>query len=455
VTYLFNTVYVILIGLAFPLLWIKDMRSRKYRRGLQQRFTGQVPRRSGENPCIWLHAVSVGEVNLLRPLIEAIEMANSDIHCVISTSTEAGYRLATERYSPRLVFRCPLDFSWSVRETLRRIRPNVLILAELELWPNLIRLTHRSGAEVAVINGRLGDRSFRGYRRLRPWIGKLLSQLSLINCQDAATSARFLELGAPAERVFTTGSIKFDGAESDRNNQLTRELARLAGIMPEDVIFLAGSTQDPEEQMALNVYQLLKKDFPELRLILVPRHPERFDQVAQLLDRSRLCWQRRSRLSKSVEIPSWNILLVDTVGELGAWWGTSQIAYVGGSMGNRGGQNMIEPAAYGTVVCFGPQTKNFRDIVAALLKRKAATVIHDQRELADLVKKALSNPGFVEKTGNAARQLVAENSGATQRTLAGLRPLLERARSQANSARRVDTAHQTSSSKGPTVRQKI
>ena len=283
----------------------------------------------------------------------------------------------------------------------------------------------------------------------------MLSQLSLINCQDATTSARFLELGAPAERVFTTGSIKFDGAESDRNNQLTRELARLAGILPEDVIFIAGSTQDPEEQMALDVYQLLKKDFPALRLILVPRHPERFDQVAQLLDHSRLCWQRRSRLSKSVEIPSWNILLVDTVGELGAWWGTSQIAYVGGSMGNRGGQNMIEPAAYGTVVCFGPQTKNFRDIVAALLKRKAATVIHDQRELADLVKKALSNPGFVEKTGSAARQLVAENSGATQRTLASLDPLLDRARSQANSARRVDTAHQASSSKAPTVRQKI
>ena len=431
--YLLNLIYLLLILLAAPWLACQAIRKGKYREGYAQKFLGRVPRRSGNRTCLWLHAVSVGEVNLLAALIEQVARKKPGWECVISTTTMTGMALARKRYPRVAVFYCPLDFSWAARAAVRRIRPDVLVLAELELWPNLVRIAREAGARVAVINGRLSEHSFRGYRRIRPLVARLLGRIDLVAVQDETYAARFRRLGARPESVHVTGSMKYDGAETDRSNPASRRLHQLAGLADEDIVFLAGSTQEPEESLCLDAYRQLCRRWPRLRLILVPRHPDRFDAVGRLLEDSGLVWQRRTALDREAPNPQARVLLVDAVGELGAWWGTARIAFVGGSMGSRGGQNMIEPAAYGAAVCFGPNTRNFRDVVAAMLAKDAAAVVHDGDELTRFVSRCLEAPRDAAAMGGRAKALVAEQLGATERTFHLLAALLdEHARRDSN-----------------------
>ena len=424
-SYLLDFVYIVLLVLSAPWWIYAAVRKGKYREGLGAKLLGRVPVREGDARCMWLHAVSVGEVNVLGPLLVRLEARYPQWDFVISTTTKTGFALARKKYAPRTVFYCPLDFSWAVGRAVRRIRPDVLVLAELELWPNLIRAAKRHGAKVALVNGRLSDRSARGYRRIRPLAARLLEAIDLIAAQNRPYADRFKQLGGRPECVHVTGSIKFDGAQTDRDNAKTRQLAELAGITPEDVIFLAGSTQRPEEDMVLAVYRELAAEYPRLRLIITPRHPERFGEVARGIADSGFAWQQRSELVEPGQASNWRVLLVDAVGELGAWWGTAHIAYVGGSMGKRGGQNMIEPAAYGAAVSFGPNTSNFRDIVAMMLQRQAAVVVRNRRELAAFVRRCLEEPDFAGRLGTRARQLVMEQLGAADRTSELLASLLD------------------------------
>ena len=424
--YFLNLVYLLVLIAGSPWFLYAAIRKGKYREGFAAKFFGRVPVRQGGEPCIWLHAVSVGEVNLLAPLLARLEQQHPGWSCVISTTTKTGFDLAKKKYAPRMVFYCPLDFSWAVRSAIKRIRPDLLVLAELELWPNLVRTATKYGARVAVVNGRLSDRSLRGYRRIRPLVARLLRSLDAVAVQNAEYADRFRNLGARPDSVYLTGSIKFDGAETERRNPKTQQLAKLAGIQDGDMVFLAGSTQESEEELALQVYRQLAADYPMLRLIITPRHPERFEEVAALLGRSGVRWQRRSRLDEEGADPHVRVLLVDAVGELGAWWGTAQIGFVGGSMGTRGGQNMIEPAAYGVAVSFGPWTDNFRDVVAQLRERRAAVVVTDRDELAAFVRRCLTEPRFAEELGQRARQLVLEQAGAADKTCELLTTLMTR-----------------------------
>jgi 3-deoxy-D-manno-octulosonic-acid transferase len=433
---LFNVVYLLLILLSLPWLLWQSLRKGKYREGYAAKFLGRVPPRTSTKTCLWLHAVSVGEVNLLAPLLKMIEQQRPEWECVISTTTMTGMALAKKKYPRQTVFYCPLDFSWAVKTAMRRVRPDVLVLAELELWPNLIRAAKKHGTKVAVINGRLGEKSFRGYRRIRPLVARLLQQIDLVAAQDDTYAERFRSLGARPETVYKTGSMKYDGAQTDRNNRATQRLAALTGFKDDDVVLLAGSTQEPEEAMALETFRELSRQWPRLRLVLVPRHPDRFEAVAKLLDASGLAWQRRtalsgetasgSSLSPSPPLSSSPcILLVDVVGELGAWWGTAHIAFVGGSMGTRGGQNMIEPAAYGAAVSFGPNTWNFRDIVAAILDHDAAVVVRDGEQFARFVRRCLEEPDYAAALAGRAQSFVRSQFGATARTLGLLREVIE------------------------------
>lgn len=415
--YLLNLLYLAAILVASPYLLYAAIRYGKYREGWRQKLLGSVPIRSGKNRCIWLHAVSVGEVNLLAPLIARWDAQYPDWECVISTTTLAGYALARKRYAPRTVFYCPLDFTWSVGRAIRRMRPDLLVLAELELWPNLVAAAKQAGAKVAIINGRLSDKSLRGYQRVGFLARRTLEQIDLVAAQNEEYAQRFRQLGALPSAVAVTRSIKFDGAIADRQNAATKRLAALAGIEETDQVFLAGSTQEPEESLAVAVYSKLVAQHPKLRLILVPRHPERFEEVARMLEKSGVPWQRRSLLESEGPKPQARILLVDTIGELTAWWGTAAIAFVGGSLGKRGGQNMIEPAAYGAAVCFGPNTRNFRDVVEMLLAREAAVVVQDGTELKDFVRRCLENPDYALVLGQNARALVLEQLGAADRTV--------------------------------------
>jgi 3-deoxy-D-manno-octulosonic-acid transferase len=422
--YLLNLVYLLTLAVASPWLAYRAWRKKKYREGFAAKLFGRVPHRQGPGPCIWLHAVSVGEVNVLGPLLSRLEAAHPTWECVISTTTKTGFDLARRKYAPRTVFYCPLDFSWAVRNALRRMRPDLLVLTELELWPNLILAAERAGIPVAIVNGRLSERSFKGYRRIRPLVNAILQRIDVIAVQSQAYADRFLRLGAPPDRVVVTGSIKFDGAETCRDNPATRRLAKLAGFRDEDIVFLAGSTQAGEEVLALATFRELVRENPRLRLVLTPRHPERFAEVVKLLEQSGLAFQQRSRLEQEGYLHEARILLVDAVGELGWWWGTAQIAFVGGSLGDRGGQNMIEPAGYGAAVCFGPNTANFRDVVAMLLERSAATVVADGPELTQFVRHCLESPDEAAEMGGRARSLVLEQRGAALSTCQRIERLL-------------------------------
>jgi 3-deoxy-D-manno-octulosonic-acid transferase len=430
--WLLNMVYAMLLIAAAPWIAWSAVRHGKHREGFGQKLLGLAPRRAGDRPCLWLHAVSVGEVNLLATILAEISARSPESEIVISTTTKAGFDLARRKYADRTVFYCPLDFTWAVGNAMRRVRPTVLVLAELELWPNLISAAKRHGAKVAVINGRLSDNSFRGYHRVRALVGHVLRQVDLIAAQNLETAERFIALGARLASVHVTGSLKFDGAQSDRGNPRTAELRELAGIASDDIVFLAGSTQEPEEQYALEILQRLATSHPRVRVILVPRHPHRFDEVAELVARSGLPWHRRSELSPELVDPSgragqgrWRVLLVDTIGELGAWWGAAQIGFVGGSFGDRGGQNMLEPAAYGVATCFGPNTWNFRDIVAQLLAADGARVVLDAAELEAFVRWAIESPAEAAALGSRANQLVRSQQGATARTCDLLLRLVE------------------------------
>lgn len=422
--YLTNLVYFCVLLFASPWLVYQAVRTGKYRAGFAEKFFGRVPIRNGDGACLWFHAVSLGEVNLIAPLVAAIRREHPDWECVISATSLTGLNQARRKYPDLTVFYCPLDFSWAVRTAMRRVRPSCLILAELELWPNLIRAAGEVGSSVAIVNGRLSERSFRGYRRLGPLVRWPLSQIELIAAQNLEYAGRFRALGASAGTVHITGSLKFDGAVTDRANPATMALRRAAGLLPDDVVFLAGSTQQPEEMLALAAFMKLSEMFPRLRLILAPRHPERFADVAAQLDASGIAWQRRSRLAVEGPRDDARVLLVDAMGELAAWWGAADIAFVGGSIHKRGGQNMIEPAAYGAAVSFGPNTRNFRDVVSQLLSANAAVVVHNGDELTAFVARCLTDRNYADALGARAQKFVASQLGATERTLKLLEAVL-------------------------------
>ena len=423
-----NFVYLAALFLATPFLLYRSLRFGKYRDGWSAKFLGLVPRLAplaDGRRRIWFHAVSVGEVNLLKPIVAELEASRPDWEFVVSATSKTGFELARQLYGARTsVFYCPLDFTWAVKTALRRLRPDALVLVELELWPNLIAAAAKRGVRVAVVNGRIGDGSFRSYFRVRRLLASTFGRLDAIVAQDALAAERFRALTPFPERVSVSGSIKFDGVETNRANAATVRLAEIAGIGPNDVVFLCGSSQDPEEAAALETFRRLRDEFPTLKLIIVPRHKERFEEVARLLEKSDVPWTRRSTLSDEAPAdsaaPSSRVLLVDAIGELGAWWGTAQIAFVGGSWGTRGGQNMLEPAGYGAAVAFGPKTRNFRTIVETLLQADAAVVVADETEMTAFVRRALADVAFRERLGTAARTLTLQNRGATKRTVDAL-----------------------------------
>jgi 3-deoxy-D-manno-octulosonic-acid transferase len=428
--YVLNFAYLALLIAAFPYFAWQSYRKGKYREGFAAKLWGQAPPRTGLAPCVWMHAVSVGEVNLLRSLVDRLKERRPDCDLVISTTTMTGYALANARFPELTVFYCPLDFSWAVRRAMQRVRPNVLVLAELELWPNLIRAAGERGAAVAVVNGRLSEKSFRGYRRIDWFFRRVLAQLDLVVAQNETYAGRFLDLGADPDRLYVSGSLKFDEAQTNRANPATESLRRLAGFEADAPIFLAGSTQHPEEQAALGAYLALRESHPRLRLILVPRHPDRFDEVAELLAAAPVAWRRRSQLNSPPGAAqgesSAPVLLVDVVGELGAWWGMANVAFVGGSFGKRGGQNMVEPAAYGAAVSFGPNTWNFRDIAESLLAAGGAVVVRDEEEMTRFVRRAVEDPAWAAELGRRAQALVESQLGAADRTVDLLEGLLDR-----------------------------
>jgi 3-deoxy-D-manno-octulosonic-acid transferase len=424
---LLNAVYLGLLLVFAPWILYRAARSGKYRDGWSEKLRGKAPLRIGDRPCIWFHAVSVGEVLLLKPIISELLRRRPGWDVVISTTTHTGLAVARRTHPELVTFYAPLDFSWAAQRAVSRIRPTVLALVELELWPNLVWAANRAGAKVAIVNGRLSSRSHKGYRRLRGPLGPTLRRLDSVSAQTEEYATRFIDLGVHHDRVQVTGSVKFDGLESDRNNSGTLSLRRTLGLSAIDLVFVAGSTMEGEEAAALDAYRMARRKHARLRLILVPRHAERFESVTAWLRQQGEPVLRRS----DPELHHYDrrnppIILIDTIGELSAVWGLADVAFVGGSLfPGRGGQNMMEPAAFGAAVLFGPHTENFRESVVQLLKRGGARRVANVHDLASALLKDLDDPEAAAARAAAGRAYVLAQNGAAARTLDELDRLVE------------------------------
>lgn len=422
-----NFLYIGLLAVFAPVLAFRAWKTGKYRDGLLEKVFGYAPVRVGDRPCLWFHAVSVGEILLLRPLIAEFARRRPGWEVVVSSTTSTGLALARKTYPDLITFYAPLDFSWATRRAVSRIRPTTLALVELEVWPNLVRAAKQAGAAVAIVNGRLSVRSHKGYRRLRGPLLPTFRRFDSVAVQTLEYADRFADLGVDRRKISVTGSVKFDGLEGDRGNAETQTMRRVLGLTSAQIVFVAGSTMEGEEEAALEAYREARKLHPGLRLVLVPRHPERFDKVAERLEALGERVVRRSRGNASPtpgEPPP--VVLVDTVGDLGAVWGLADVAFVGGSLfPGRGGQNMMEPAAYGAAVLFGSYTANFRETVEQLLLRKAAKRVAGVDELTQALLADLNDPETAAIRGQAARSFVLAQNGASSRTFAEIDRLIE------------------------------
>ena len=413
-----DSLYALLFALGLPWVAWRRWRTGRYRNRMPEKLFGSLTiGKSDHRPVAWFHGVSVGEVHLLTTLVAAFHARHPGWRVVVSSTTESGLAEASARFGDE-VFAFPLDFSWACRAAVRHLRPRVVVLAESELWPNFLAVCARERVPVVVANARLSPRSFARLRRVRGVARPLLiGPVAAFAAQDAEAAARLTSLGA--RRVAVTGSVKYDGAAGERDTPKARALAALLRLSdsPRSTVLVAGSTHAPEEQLVLAAFRELRARFPQLLLILVPRHPDRFGEVAELVAASGLNWARRSELTLPLrERPA--VLLLDTVGELGAAWGLADVGFVGGSLdGRRGGQSMIEPAGYGVPCVFGPHVWNFKDAARRLVEAGGAVKIGGVGELAGAFGALLADPARRAAVAKAARELVAQQQGATARTL--------------------------------------
>ena len=341
--------------------WLYQMfRHGKYRHGLSERL-GFPPRRipPSTKPSIWVHAVSVGEVLALSEVIRQLRTDFPHHRVVVSTTTDTGQNLAKTRFGAENVFYFPFDFKICVTPYFKALRPELVVIAETEFWPNFLRAAKQHRAQIAVVNARISDRSFPGYRRWRAVLSRILSSVDIFLAQTAEDARRLKEIGAPEDRVFVAGNLKFDvpaPAASPIVSQLRSAFHSSAGPT-----IVCGSTVAGEEPLLLAAFKDVLARYPGSVMLLAPRHPERFDEVNNLLQQSGLPFHKRSTWNG--EQLSGGVLVIDSIGELASLYALADIAFVGGSLVPRGGHSILEPAQHGVAILTGPHTENFRDII--------------------------------------------------------------------------------------------
>jgi 3-deoxy-D-manno-octulosonic-acid transferase len=425
--WLLNLIYTALLLALLPWILWRSFSKGRYRNGWNQKLFGKLPdlakNRTGQNPgqtgskTIWFHAVSVGELQVIRPLVERATKQWPKAKLLITTSTDSGFELAQKLYLQHAVSFAPMDFSWAVSKALDKVQPDMIVLAELELWPNWISLAAKRNIPLLVINGRLSQKSLRGYLRIAPLARSIIQKISWIGAQSDTIRDRFLQLGYDAANIDVVGNIKFDGANHDRLHPEVRARAEQLKLTdPMTRVWLCGSTQAPEEKICLDTFCEIADRFPNLRLILVPRHAERFDEVAKMVSHTKLAWARRSAMAGQAIDPMWRVFLADSVGELRWWWGLADLGFVGGSFGSRGGQNMIEPCAYGVATCYGPNTRNFTDIVQILQEAGAATELPNPEALKPWIIRMIEDQPSRSMISQRAIAITQQHRGASDRT---------------------------------------
>lgn len=403
--------------------WIYQMlRHGKYRTGSWQRF-GSVPSHLAHSqlPSVWVHAVSVGEVLAVSGLVEMLRRRYPGHRIIVSTTTDTGHKLAQSRFGEDNVCFFPIDLGFAIRPYFEALRPQLIVIAETEFWPNFLRLAKRAGARIAVVNARISDRSLRGYQRLHWWLPSVLEGIDLFLAQTPEDRKRLVDIGAPENRVMVSGNLKFDLTPADPPPVVAnlQDSFSATGATP---ILVCGSTvDDEEERMLLQAFQSILASYPHAVMILAPRHPERFATVAALLESLGIRFLRRSLWGG--ETLSGGVLLLDTIGELSAIYGLADIAFVGGSLVPKGGHNIIEPARHGVAIVVGNHTENFRDIIGLFQSRDAVRIV-GPAELPLVFMALISNDVERKALGQRAAETLRSQSGACDRTMAELGKLL-------------------------------
>jgi 3-deoxy-D-manno-octulosonic-acid transferase len=407
---LYNILLVLLTVLLSPVILFKLITVPKYRGGISQKL-GRIRKRvrkviQGTRP-IWVHAVSVGEVMAAHPLIRELKKKYPNRKLILSTVTVTGNHTAQQRVPEAdAVFFFPFDFPWIVRRVIREINPAIVLVAETELWPNFFRELRRADIPSAVINGRISPHSFRNYIKFKKFFSQVFSNVTIFCMQSADDSARIKEIGAPLDRVMVTGNLKFD-------QKIPANQPSPVQIPKGSKVITAGSTHRGEEAALLDVFRRLREKFPELILIIAPRHPERFNEVEGLINKAGYDCQRRTRSKGIIK----DVLLLDTIGELRSFYGVCDLAFVGGSLVRVGGHNLLEPAAMKKPVIFSRYMFNFKEISEALISAGGGILVKDKDELHVQAEKLLSDKNYARQIGSKAFAVIEANSGATKRTI--------------------------------------
>lgn len=414
---IYRFIYNLLIHLFSPLLLVLLYWPQKGKPGFGARWPehlGLVAAPKRANP-VWLHAVSVGEVVAATPLIKALKAEYPELPILVTTTTRTGADQA-EKLGDLIEHRyAPLDFPWAVSLFLQRIRPQALLIMETELWPNWLAACGRKQLPAIVLNARLSTRSAKRYHRFHGIFGMLSANISHIACQHQDDADRFTDLGISRKKLSVTGSIKFDIDYDDevrRQGQALRE--QLGADRP---VWIAASTHEGEDEQLLAAHRILLQSQPQALLMLVPRHPQRFDQVAELVTQQNLTLSRRTDNNRP---PLTQVYLGDTMGELPVMLAAADVAFVGGSLIERGGHNLLEPAALGKPVLTGPSFFNFSDITRQLVDAGGARVVADGDELSRQLHTLLSSPAHSARMGAQALNVVTANQGALARTLTSI-----------------------------------
>ena len=428
--YILDFCYLLTLALISPKVIYRVVRHNRYRSGWAERL-GKISRLRPQDKCIWIHAVSVGEVNSARTLIAGLKEKIPAYEIVISATTDTGYARAKSLYgNDYSVFYFPFDISSVIKRAFNRLNPTICLLMELEVWPNLVAVAQERNVPIVVVNGRISDRSFPRYKLIRPLIKNTFAKVTLFLAQTNEYAQRFIALGGRVENTHVTGTLKYDTAQITDKIAGAEELKAALAIGDERlwVVGGTGGARPGEEEIILEVYKKLKDQFDDLRLVIVPRKPERFEEVAQLITQSGFEIIRLSQVlngqSKIDSNKSSAVILGDTMGDLRKFYSLANIVFVGRSLVPMGGSDMMESTAMGKCTIFGPHTFNFKQTVTALLADNGAIEVKDADELFTIMRKCLSNADFAEAIAAGGRNVIKNNQGATEKSIKAVAKLL-------------------------------
>jgi len=421
---IYNILFAIFFALSAPYYFLKMWRRGHWRRGFGQRFGRygtKVKQAVTNSHVLWVHAVSVGEVNVCTHLIRALEPRLPNVKILVSTTTSTGMAELKKKLPSHIgKIYYPLDFRSVVSRAMRTIHPDAIVLAEAEIWPNFLWRARDSRIPVFLVNARMSERSFRGYKRFRAVFRPLFASLAGVGVQNDRDATRLLELGCRRETVHVVGNLKFDAAFiEDRSHIDVPNVLRQLGVQPGARILVGGSTHSGEEIILAQIAQRLRLRFPDLFLIMVPRHFERGKEVGQQLSERGVKFVYRTEISPETQFKPGELecLLVNTTGELKYFYEPATVIFVGKSLTAEGGQNPIEPAALGKAIVFGPNMQNFQSITSAFLQRRGAIQVQDAAELEMVFAELLSDEHRRAELGRNALEARRESQGSIERTV--------------------------------------